>query len=277
MDLKDILVLVESTPSTVGRLELAVALADKHGAHLTGLYVKPDLYIPSLEDYASLPQSYFDGMIARIDEKALEAKDKFDKAVRKADVGHEWRVARGFASEALRHHARYFDLTIVGQSDPGAANGDSSDVPENMLLETGRPTLVVPYVGAVKSFAKRVMIAWDDGAPATRAVHDAIPLIAEADEVSILAVNPRDTGDHGQIPCADISLHLARHGIRAEAQSVHATDVDIADVLLARAFDRGCDLLVMGAFGHSRWRELVLGGVTQHMLENMTMPVLMSH
>lgn len=276
MDLKDILVLVESTPSTDERLALAVALADKHGAHLTGLYVKPDLYIPSLEDYASLPQNYFDEMIARIDEKAIAVKDKFDKAVRKADIGHEWRVARGLASDALRHHARYFDLTIVGQSDPDA-NGDSLDVPENMLLETGRPTLVVPYVGEVKSFAKRVMIAWDDGAPATRAVHDAIPLIAEADEVSIIAVNPRETGDHGQIPCADISLHLARHGIKAEAQSVHANDVDIADILLARAFDRGCDLLVMGAFGHSRLREMVLGGVTQHMLENMTMPVLMSH
>jgi nucleotide-binding universal stress UspA family protein len=95
--------------------------------------------------------------------------------------------------------------------------------------------------------------------------------------VTVVAVNPEDTGDHGQIPCADICLHLARHGLKAEAYSIRAPEADVADVLLARAFEQGCDLLVMGAYGHSRMKEFVFGGVTAHMLDNMTMPVLMSH
>ena len=277
MALKDILVHVDATPSSDDRLRIAVDLAAQHQAHLVGLHVRPELVMPLVEDYSALPESYFDDFVAEADATARTAEAKFTAAVKKSNVAHEWRVARGFASDVLRRQARYSDLVIVGQRNPDLGDGDTPDVPENMLLDTGRPTLIIPYIGTLSSFAKRVMIAWDDGAPATRAVHDAVPLMKGADQVDIIAVNPTDTGDHGAIPCADISLHLARHGIKAEAQSVQATDVGVADILLARAFDHGCDLLVMGAYGHSRWRELVLGGVTQHMLENMTMPVLMSH
>jgi nucleotide-binding universal stress UspA family protein len=277
MALKDILVHVDATPSSDDRVRIAVELAAQHQAHLVGLHVKPELVMPLVEDYSALPESYFDDFVAEIDAAARAAETKFTAAVKKSNIEHEWRVARGFASDVLRRQARYSDLVIVGQRNPDADDNETPDVPENMLLDTGRPTLIIPYIGTLSSFAKRVMIAWDDGAPATRAVHDAVPLMKDADQVDIIAVNPTDTGDHGPIPCADISLHLARHGIKAEAQSVQASDVGVADILLARAFDHGCDLLVMGAYGHSRWRELVLGGVTQHMLENMTMPVLMSH
>ena len=261
MALKDILVHVDATPAADARLKIAAQLADRHGAHLTGLHVKPDLILPMVEDYSGLPESYIEDFAARVDAAADEAESKFNAAVKAVNVASEWRLSRGFASDALRRQARYADLVVVGQRNPDVTDDSPPDVPDNMLLDTGRPTLVIPYVGPGASFAKHVMIAWDDGAPATRAVHDAIPLLKDADNVQIIAVNPRDTGDHGAIPGADISLHLARHGIKAEAQSVQAND----------------DLFVMGAYGHSRWRELVLGGVTRHMLENMTMSVLMSH
>jgi nucleotide-binding universal stress UspA family protein len=108
-------------------------------------------------------------------------------------------------------------------------------------------------------------------------VHDALPLIAKDAKVTVVAVNPHETGEHGPIPCADLCLHLARHGLKAEAVSLTAPDSDAGDVMLARAFDEGCDLLVMGAYGHSRMREFVFGGVTSHVLDSMTLPVLMSH
>lgn len=276
MTIKDILVHVDSLPSTDGRLGLAVALADRFQAHLTGLHVRPNFYIPASPDMAALPDSFFDDQQREIDGNAAAARAKFEAATRKLNIASEWREGNGYPSDVVRRHARYADLTIVGQHNPDA-NGQAEDLPNGILLTTGRPVLVVPYAMPVKSFAQNVMIAWDDGVPATRAVNDAIPLIADGATVTVIAVNPDDTGDHGRIPCADICLHLARHGLKAEAYSIQAPDTDVADVLLARAFEQGCDLLVMGAYGHSRMKEFVFGGVTAHMLENMTIPVLMSH
>lgn len=275
MTIKDVLVHVDTQTGADARLALAVDLAARNKAFLTGLHVKADIVIPVVESYAALPPDFIEDQYREIDERAAAAKSKFDAAVRKADIKSEWRVARGLAADVVRNQARYSDLVIVGQTDPESAEG--GDMPDGVLLGSGRPTLIVPYVGVPKTFAKNVMIAWDDSAPATRAIHDALPLIVGADKVTVVAVNAETTGDHGEIPCADICLHLARHGIKAEAVSLHAEDVAVADILLARAFDLGCDLMVMGSYGHSRWREFVLGGATDQMLKSMTVPVFMSH
>jgi nucleotide-binding universal stress UspA family protein len=273
--MKDILVHVDSLPSSDGRLGIAIALAEQHEAHLVALHVRPNFYIPAAPDFP-MPASYFEEQEAEIDANAAKARAKFDAAVRKSNIASEWREGQGFPSDVVRRQARYADLLIVGQNNPDA-NGQCQDLPDGVLLTTGRPTLVVPYAMPVTSFARNVMIAWDDGAAATRAVHDAIPLIAKGAKVAVVAVNPKDTGDHGPIPCADICLHLARHGLNAEARSLTAPDAEAGDLLLAYASDNGCDLLVMGAYGHSRMREIVFGGVTAQLLRNMTLPVLMSH
>ena len=122
------------------------------------------------------------------------------------------------------------------------------------------------------------MVAWNGGREATRAVADALPLLARAKEVTVLVINPEDAPDtHGDVPGADIALHLARHGVNAVATRIHAGDMEAANIILSRAAETGIDLLVMGAYGHSRLRELVVGGVTRSILASMTMPVLMSH
>jgi nucleotide-binding universal stress UspA family protein len=120
------------------------------------------------------------------------------------------------------------------------------------------------------------MIAWDAGREAARAVHDALPVLERAKSVVVLVINPR-RGNHGAEPGADIALHLARHGIKVEAQNTEVKDLSVADALLSRLADQGIDLLVMGAYGHSRLRELVVGGVTRQLFQQMTVPVLMSH
>ena len=122
------------------------------------------------------------------------------------------------------------------------------------------------------------MVAWDGGREAVRAINDALPLLAGAEHVDVVSVNPEERGtDHGEIPGADMCLHLARHGVNAEAQHIAASDVDVGNMLLSRVADVGADLLVMGAYGHSRWREIVLGGATHQVLSEMTVPVVMSH
>ena len=122
------------------------------------------------------------------------------------------------------------------------------------------------------------MLAWDAGREAARAVSDAMPFLERAEQVTVMAVNPSSgEGDHGEEPGADIALHLARHGVKAEVHQTESPDISVGDELLSRIADDGSDMLVMGAYGHTRLRELVLGGVTRSILEQMTVPVLMSH
>jgi nucleotide-binding universal stress UspA family protein len=137
---------------------------------------------------------------------------------------------------------------------------------------------VVPYIGIKTAPGKHAIVAWNGSREAARAVNDALPILRGADQVEVMCANP-DRGELGDadLPGADLCLHLARHGVKAEAQTLVASDLEIGDLLLSRAADHGADLIVMGAYGHARWREVVLGGVTRQLLEQMTVPVLMSH
>ena len=147
-------------------------------------------------------------------------------------------------------------------------------------MGAGRPVLAVPYAGKFDTIGKRIVIAWDARREAARAVADAVPLLEQAESVVTLSINPHggaQAGTHGEIPGADIATHLARHGISVEAQQLVANDISVGDMLLSRLSDLTADLLVMGVYGHSRARELVLGGVTRHILNHMTVPVLLSH
>lgn len=179
----------------------------------------------------------------------------------------EWRPITGLKELAL--HARYADLTIVGQASPG-----TSDHVTETLMRVGRPILAVPRHGRYPRIGQRVLVAWNASREATRAVFDSLPLLAGAANVTVMTM---DAADEDRVPGADIGLTLARHGIKVDV--VHSTlgDIDAGNALLSRAADQGADLLVMGAFGHSPLREKVLGGATRHILDHMTVPVLLSH
>jgi nucleotide-binding universal stress UspA family protein len=134
--------------------------------------------------------------------------------------------------------------------------------------------LVVPYAGKFDSFGKTILLAWNGTRESARAMHDALPMLEKADKVVIYAVN-ESSEDH--IPGADIATHLARHNVNAEAHHTVARDISVGDALLAAVSDYGADMMVMGAYGHSRVRELALGGATRDVLNTMTVPVMMSH
>ena len=274
MALKDILVLVDNEGNGPARLETALALAQAYQAHVVGLLVLPHLRMPRYADIA-LPASIVDAQGNAQKERAAEVERTFRESAEKAGISYEWRCVEGEEDEVAALHARYCDVVVVGQRHPDELG---TNMPDRLILTIGRPALVVPYVGSYATLGERVMVAWDASRLATRAVHDAMPLLTAAKHVDVLAINPKGGPQgHGDIPNADICQHLARHGVNVEAQHVYADDIDAGDMLLSRAAARGTDLLVMGAYGHSRWRELVLGGLTHFILEHMTMPVMMSH
>ena len=151
------------------------------------------------------------------------------------------------------------------------------DFPEYIVMNSGRPVLIIPYTGDFTTVAKRPLISWDASRESTRAVTDAIPILKRAELVQVAIFNSKVQSDaHGEQPGADIALFLARHGVKVEV-SVHKTSTDIGNALLSLSHDLDSDMIVMGGYGHSRLREMIMGGVTRTVLESMTIPVFMSH
>jgi nucleotide-binding universal stress UspA family protein len=277
MPLRDILVHLDQTPRTPVRLETAVNLAAAHGAHLIGLYL---VSYPAIPGYVrvQLGDDILRHQVAAVRDAAKMAEALFREQVRHAGVSAEWRQVEGLVVPTLALHARAADFAIVGQHDPSEDGGDEPETPDRVVLTAGRPVLVIPAAGRFPTVGRRVLLAWDGSRLAARAVNDALPLLTAARSVIVLSVNPKPGGPKTDVlPAAELCGHLSRHGIAAEERTLFADDISVGDLLLSRAADEGIDLIVTGAYGHARWREIVLGGVTRHMLQHMTVPVLMSH
>ena len=277
MTYQDILVHVDDSEAMAGRLAAALELAERFGAHLTGVYVDPGIALPALMDVPIAP-NLIDELEAEHQQRCEEAEHTFREITSHSAGSSEWRLAKGELADTLSRHARYADLVILGQEGGDDQKMVVGGLPDTVVLTCGRPALVLPYIGVKTPPGKNVIVAWNGSREAARAVNDALPLLKQADKVEVMCINAEEGEEEGaDLPGADVCLHLARHGVKAEAQSTVASDIDAGDLLLARAVDHGADLIVMGAYGHARWREVVLGGVTRHLLAQMTVPVLMSH
>jgi nucleotide-binding universal stress UspA family protein len=179
------------------------------------------------------------------------------------------------AGDKFGQIARRFDLAVVAQAEPDSSTIEGIII-EAALFNSGRPVIIVPYIQKAPLKLDRVMVCWDCGRAAARAIGDAIPFLQRAGRIEVVVVT-NERGKQDQIEGADIGAHLARHGLNIEVKRIPLGDVDVADMLLSHAADEGVDFIVMGGYGHSRLREFVLGGVTRSMLHTMTVPVLMSH
>jgi nucleotide-binding universal stress UspA family protein len=214
------------------------------------------------------------------DEAAAQAEAAFRAAAaRYGGVKAEWRFSNADALGTVQLNARYSDLVIVGQRerDTERETGIAPEFVDELVLSCGRPVLVVPYAGRFPDVGKRALLAWNASREAMRAMTYALPLLASAARVNVVVFEPGRPGDHGDEPGADAALYLARHGVKAAVSRYGSPGLDIGSQILSRAADMTVDLIVMGAYGHSRVRELVLGGATRTLLESMTAPVLMSH
>lgn len=256
------------------RARLAVRMAEDHGAHVVGFHVtQPPEVSPYVEAQISKELLLAQERFAQHHRDECQAA--FAAAVKGVTISAEWRSVEGDALEALHLHGRHADLVVLGQTDPDVTGPANLDLAGRAVLSLGRPVLVVPRVGGGERIGQRVLVAWDGGRAAARALGDALPALQMAEAVSVLSINADE--DAAAMAGVDIATHLARHDVHVEAQHLRADDVGVGQMLLSRAADFGADLIVMGAYGHARWRELVLGGVTEHMLDHMTVPVLMSH
>lgn len=271
MTYKTILVHLDEKPRRAERLQLAFTLGARFSAHVAGLFALGAARIPSyaLAEAGPVVQEI---EARRRGEAAAAAQREFRDVERRGGPA-EWRISTEDAAPALRLHARYADLVVLGQPEPG--EGLERTVVEDVILDAGRPVLVVPYAGRFSDAGKRVLVAWNGSREAARAVSDALPLLQGAQSVEVVAFDaPTAAGD---LPAAPIAHYLARHGIRATAARQSAPGLDIGAQILSRAADDDADLIVMGAYGHSRLRELALGGATRTILDAMTVPVLLSH
>jgi len=277
MGIQDIVVQITDTADAPSRMEVAIRLAETHGAHLVGLY---PLYVPPLPGYVEgrLGADLLAHQKALYRERAEAAEQAFRQASERAGIAFEWRCVEGRPGDVIARSAPYCDLLVMGRHDTDFSE-QSLNLVESVVLSSGKPVVVLPDEGVRAPIGRRVMVAWNGSREAVRAVDAALPLLARAEQVDVVAVDPRAQARdaHGAIPGADLSTHLARHGVRVQAQAMDSAGRGVAETLLARAAADGADLLVMGAYGHARWRELVLGGATAHVLRHARLPVLMAH
>jgi nucleotide-binding universal stress UspA family protein len=280
MPYKDLLVHLDDSKSCARRVDAAVRLAAQHRAHLTGVY--PIVEIPLLNYIREqIPPDIRASMDAEAKVLAEAALKDFREAAERGGVSYEARTDHPLdttLTQVVSMHARYADLVVLGQVNPPEPPYVGHHLPEEVVLAAGRPALIVPYDWAPGALGDRVVIAWDASREAVRAVSDAMPILKQASSVLVISINPKGTPlGHGEVPGADIGAHLARHDVKVDVEGVVSGELSVGNALLSHIADRGADLLVMGAYAHSRVRELVLGGATRTILESMTVPVLMAH
>jgi nucleotide-binding universal stress UspA family protein len=274
--LKDIVVNLTGRTDRDFAADYAISVAKTFGAHVAGISF---LYEPIIPDgsMGGVPVDLIELQREENSKLAKTAVDRFTAAAKAAGVSAETRIVDatlGGSASIFGQIARRFDLAIVPQAQ--REHGASEQlIVEGALFESGRPIIVVPYIQKEGLKLDRVLACWDGGRMAARAIADAMPLLERAKAVDVLIVAEERKRD--EISGANMTEHLVRHGITAQVKRTVKGDVTIEDAILDYAADSSADLLVMGGYGHSRLRELVLGGVTRGILGSMTVPVLMSH
>jgi nucleotide-binding universal stress UspA family protein len=275
--IKDIVVNLQPGEDGGPAGDYAVSLASMFDAHIAGVAFVYDAIIP-VTGAGYVPQEVIDVQRRDNEAAAKAAVRRFNAAVTRTGASAEPLLLDSELGDAGRRFsrlARYFDLAIIGQPKPEVSQVEAL-IAESTLFEAGRPVIMVPYVQKAPIKLDQVMVCWDGGAPAARAVGDAMPLLKRARNIEIVIV----ASDHAkptEIDGADIGRHLARHGLKVAVERIPGGDIDVGEALLSRAADFDADFMVMGGYGHSRLREFVLGGATRSILRSMTVPVLMSH
>jgi nucleotide-binding universal stress UspA family protein len=277
MSYKTILVHCEADRSTEARLKLALDLADRFGAHVIGLHIRQGFQAPAFTDAGLAMDALYKTYEAAVKADEAAAAATFKKVIGTMGYSNEWRVTDDHADEALIAQGRYADLVVVGQSNPdGPPTATPANLAEKVAMASERPVLVVPHIGVTKPVGKIAMLCWNDSREAARAAAAALPLLKAADKVIVLTIDPANATD-GDVPGADVAEWLARHGVKVTVQRDSAASSDVGGVILSRAADHDVDLIVMGIYGHSRMREMVLGGASRTLLASMTAPLLITH
>jgi nucleotide-binding universal stress UspA family protein len=271
--IKQIVAHVEGGPHDAAVLRLSSTLATRFGAGLEAVFANVPPYVPASIDGILTPQIIETQQA--IYRKRAEAAKAALGALSFPEVKRKLTIIDGLAASAVIQRGRYADLTVVAQPAPEESDAVTDyDLPAEIVMALGRPVLIVPYAGTFADCGKRVLVGCSDRRESARALTDALPFLVTASEVTLLTVNPADAT--GPMESA-LKAWLAAHGIKGTTRIAHTKEIEVGDVLLSSAADLSADLIVMGAYGRSRLRELILGGATHNILKHMTVPVLMSH
>jgi nucleotide-binding universal stress UspA family protein len=274
--IKDLVVNLSGEPRDVAA-DYAISVAKTYGAHVVGVGFIFEPVIPG-SLLGGIPTDLIEVQREENAKAAKAAVASFETAAKAAGVSSETRLLDASvagAADLFGRIARRFDVAVVGQAQ------NKQGVSEELLIEgalfgSGRPVVIVPQGQIRPVKLDRVMICWDGSRPAARAIGDAIPFLARAQSIDIVVVTgERDKS--GEITGANMKRHLARHGVTVEIKRIAAANADVQSAILAHATGNAADFIVMGAYGHSRLREFILGGVTRSILKSMPVPVLMSH
>lgn len=255
-------------------LRLALAVAAQHGAELEAVFARIPPFIPASVDGILTPQ-IVEAQQSIYVQRAENAKKALAAASEGASVRPDWTARDGPALEVMIQRARFADLAIIGQ--PAREESDAVtdfDLPAELVMELGRPVLIVPNKGDFAGVGKRVVVARAGTRESRRAATDGLALLDANSAVTVLMVNPKNGVTTNE---ADMKAWYARHGINVTVRVVRSPEKEVGEVLRNTAAEVSADLVVMGAYGRSRLRELILGGATHSMLKHATVPVLMSH
>jgi len=280
LSIRDILFHLEPNDMARAASEFAISLAEATGAHLTAAGVVID-YLPTATDYgfAAGWDLMSSEMFAQIsDQNRKDTKRAYERfmTIVPAGVQTEFVMIETLNEIALGQFgrlARHFDLSVVSQS--AAEGAFANQIIIAALFGSGRPVFIIPSDYKSPAKLEKVMLCWNEGIQAARALADSLPLLTRARNVEIVCVGGSEGADK-RLAGYNITRHLSRHGIIATLRELPAAD-DIASALLSYAEESAADYIVMGAYGHWRLRELIFGGTTQSMLNAIKIPLFMSH
>jgi nucleotide-binding universal stress UspA family protein len=275
--LKDITVIVDNAGERRAA-KVAAELARVSEAHLTGIALAVDPLVPVYTVAAPIPTEFIVAAHEQGVEEANAALAAFDAIGSAAGVTTESRLAESISGDfsSVIRNAILTDLVVVGQDDPDHEEPLRAALIEEILFQAGLPVLLVPYSGAREFHADKAVIAWNGSPQAARAVRAAMPLLALSKSV-LVAIVDEGAPPPDEARGADIGAYLARHGLKVEVRTISNAHEGAGQALLNLADDEEATWLVMGAYGHSRIRQFLLGGVTRSILGRATIPVLMAH
>jgi nucleotide-binding universal stress UspA family protein len=274
--LHDISVLLPVDRPAGALIDCAASVAALFEAHLDGIACVYQAMNPMIASEAAavvMAAEHETGV-----EQAAVVLDQFEIVTRRLGIPHDAKSTFDVSYAATRtvtQMSRLYDLNIVAQ--PDRSNPSQSDfLSEAVLFGSGRPVLMIPYITKAPIKTDRVLICWDGGIPAARAVHDAMPFLRKAKTIDVISVNEKEDAA-SEVSTAALIAHLARRDLAATPYRVTADSPNIHNAILSLAADNNTDLIVMGGYGHSRLREFILGGTTRGIFESLTVPALISH
>lgn len=278
MNYASMIVCLDNRAASDQRLDFAIQLANQHQAHLTGLHLSygPLASLIAFDAYGQMSDIALEWELT-VEKNQQSSKTDFMNKAKQAGLNCDWDCYRSTELKKVLARARVADIAIIGQVPANIVDNDiGSGFYTQFIINLGKPVLLLPNKAKISTHFKTIIVAWDGGRESTRAIADALPFLRAANLVYVMTAATKKDPDK-KLPDVDIAAFLSRHGVKVEIEKVDNITIEAVEWILSRASEVKADLLVMGAYGHNRFNEFILGGMTRTVMQTMPLPVLMSH